>query len=173
METEMVKRSTTGPTNESRMSNLHKEHLRDAVDAVHALLNDGTMSPTAIKSAYDKVFKKGRFPELKGKMDPRFDTTVYPRLPDLYFGKEMAAASETEMHWKDAKELADLAARGSPLTRLLAAYIWKRGELGRVKQLLSGINDTEERKTVEPMDGTKDQERDDDGPAVMWQFGRH
>lgn len=166
----MMTKTTKRQTNESRMSKLHKEHLQRAAYAVKALIKGDKMNPTTIKAVYDEVFREGCFPELKGKMDPRFDTTSYPKLPDSYFEKEVW---ESPMNWRDAKELAALAAQGPPLTRLLAAYIWKRGELDRVKPLLNGIKYVEKPKDASAPNGTEGKEGDGDSLAVMWQFGRH
>ena len=169
----MTKKKTSEPTNESRMSLLHKKHLRAAVDAVVAMLEtERPITPDIIRRVYNEAFADERFPELKGKMDPRFDLTVYPRLPDAYFVREPASASEKQMNWQNAEDLIKLAADGCELTRLLAAYIWKRGELGRVKQVLNGIKDSHKTKTGRTV-AAENQDEDDDGPAVMWQFGRH
>jgi hypothetical protein len=170
----MAKKKTSDPTNESRMSQLHKKHLRAAVGAVLAMLKRRIpITPKIIRRIYAAAFSVGRFPELKGKMNPRFDLTAYPRLPKAYFVKEMPPASETRLNWQSARDLIKLAVEGSELTRLLAAYIWKRGELGRVRQVLDGFKDAHKRKTISRTVTAEDQDQDDDGPAVMWQFGRH
>jgi hypothetical protein len=58
------------------------------------------------------------------------------------------------------------------LERLLLAYIWKRGELWRVEHVLAGLDD-DKRKLARESSEEKQEETGEEGPAVMWQFGRH
>jgi hypothetical protein len=153
-------------TNEARMSDQHKADLRGALEAVLQLLSEPEpLTGERIERVSQHAFREGTFPELKGKLNPRFSDAVYPRLNEAFFAKEMSDVISASPRRGTACELMVLASQGSPVTRLLAAYIWKRGELDRVKQVLDGMTGT----GLPP----GDVEVDDDGPAVMWQFGRH
>ncbi|MGH3429679.1 MAG: hypothetical protein ACRDQZ_19270, partial [Mycobacteriales bacterium] len=65
--------------------------------------------------------------------------------------------------WESPAELLALAAVDSPLSKFLAAYIWKRGELDRLKHVRAGLASGADDRL--PPDSTD--------AAVMWAFGRH
>ena len=163
------------------LSPAHVNELRLAVREVSRLLDENHLTSEGIKNAYRKLFEtKDAFAMLKGKSAARFNTNIYPALTGAYFAKDIASAAKQGLQWQDAETLLRLASNDSVLTRLLAAYIWKRGELDRVKHVLLGIEAVKQPDSGDVVD--EDDNNDDDGSdgnqtpeprSVMRQFGKH
>jgi hypothetical protein len=98
------------------------------------------------------VFDGEKFPSLHGEL-PLAGNINRSKLPLRWNLKALNDSTSTD------------------LERLLLAYIWKRGELWRVQHVLAGLRDNSNGSLRGSSDDVD--EKSDDGPAVMWQFGKH
>lgn len=143
-------------------------------DTKRLLSKECTIGLQEVEDVYKRHFPgKGVYRELKGKSDPFFDLSIYPELPREFFAAEMLSQESVKKSWANPKDLLAAAAAVSVLTRILAAYIWKRGELPRVRHVLDGLlkskaipNDLVRSETSSSSATPVDRD-------VMRQFGRH
>jgi hypothetical protein len=162
MRKKVVRKKSAPTAKPSALSPQHLSELKLAVDKVHCLLKEKSLGSPQIRSLYGALFGLGTFSQYtKSKSKPAFVDFIYPRLTEEYFAVDIRNAVQDHLTWTTPQELLSLAAQDSPLTRLLAGYIWKRGELGRVSRVREGIRVGGDNRSA------------GDGPAVMWQFGRH
>jgi hypothetical protein len=98
-----------------------------------------------------------------------FDTAKFPSLHDSLPLAGKISRKTLPKEWN--LETLRTSVR-TDLERLLLAYIWKRGELFRLEHVLAGLDDDERKLARESLE-EKSEERGEEGPAVMWQFGRH
>jgi hypothetical protein len=170
--TTMDSKMTKKPLARSKLGETHQRDLKTAVREVHQLLTSAILGGETVQSIYDKIFHGQSFPDYKkAKSKPCYSVLVYPKLTAEFFDPKIRSAAQSSICWDSAADLLALAAKESPLTRILAGYIWKRGELTRVKRVVEGIIDVSP-----PGDGAESvQATKTKAPtgAVMWQFGRH
>jgi hypothetical protein len=100
---------------------------------------------------------------------PLFDADKFPSLRDRLPLAGRIKRKNIPAHWNLETLPTSVT---TDLERLLLAYIWKRGELRRVKHVLAGLDDDEGRSLPKSSE-ENDEDKGQDGPAVMWQFGRH
>jgi hypothetical protein len=149
---------------------IESQELRSAVEAVRELLENSSLTAAGICGVYDEHFADAAFQTSVFKSRPQFDEATYPPLPlGLLAGLEGEKST-----WKTAAELLECVRNDtSPLARLLAAYIWKRGELSRVVHVRSGFVSVrsvgDKDGATPPLEGSVET----GDAAVMWQFGRH
>lgn len=155
----------------------HRPGVIAAVEAGRRLLSQDRISVSEVRSIYANHFSKTSFTSVHPKSRPSFDDDVYPPLPKGYLEHNLESGQIPS--WKSSKDLLNLAAKeNSALLRIMVAYVWKRGELGRVKLVRSGVMSLDNSESSAMGDGGLD-ERDNedfddpDSAAVMWQFGRH
>jgi hypothetical protein len=154
---------------------IHAIALKEAVSETKTLLLTPGIKASHIQDVYDFHFGKHAFKTSVVKSRPQFSEDIYPPLPINLLD---AKSTNQIPKWNSAKDLLALATKdSSTLARILAVYIWKRGELGRVRYVREGILAAMAKATSST--GThagygSDPLADEiDGPVVMWQFGRH
>jgi hypothetical protein len=149
-----------------------KHSLKSAFEAVASLLNQTNYTAADIERVYTRHFHKSAFPTPKVKSRPQFSRDIYPPFPSAYLGVGLKA--KMVPNWRTATELLTLAAKDeSILSRILAAYIWKRGELDRVRYVREGIVSTLEAALLYGSPASIEPTSGEDSPVVMWQCGRH
>lgn len=128
---------------------------------------------SAVDAIYEKHFTDQSFSTSQVKSRPHFDWNQYPRIPAGYLEQEIREGKIPT--WARPADLLRIAARDSPLARLLAAYVWKRGELNRVRHLREGMASSEprEHRSGEPQASATGEDVEAESASVMWQFGRH
>lgn len=121
-------------------------------------------------NTFENFYKKEVLPALKraNLSKAAFDEEKFP---SLHEGLVLAGRIDRENLPNQWNLEALRTSVGTDLERLLLAYIWKRGELWRVQHVLTGLADRK-RSYDSPEKDVKERV-DEDGPTVMWQFGRH
>jgi hypothetical protein len=147
---------------------LPKHDKRSEQDAAHAfavtykqLFQGPVLRLDEVKKVYEELFNDRTFTNLTGPLRPHFNTHLYPPLSETLLSKEPPTDLPA---WRTPAQLLERAVNDSPLAQVLAAYIWKRGELDRVKHVTAGLTSMPEER-LHPDSSTD--------AAVMWQFGRH
>lgn len=157
----------------------HPSH-RNATESVHNLRMDldkllglTMFDANKIDAVYERHFTKQSFSTPRVKSRPHFDRNQYPRIPAGYLEQEIRDG-EIPI-WDCPADLLKMAAQDSPLARLLAAYVWKRGELGRVLHLRDGMDSSEtcEHRNAASQTSVDGDDVEAESASVMWQFGRH
>lgn len=149
--------------------------LEGLVNAVNRLLSKPQVNAATIQRTYDRYFGKDEFYTSVMMSRPHFNEDVYPRLPVNILG--ILKSAKKIPTWGSAKDLLAIAMEDdSLLARILATYIWKRGELSRVRYVRDGLLAaiaTPKSSIRAPVADSAGAPEDINGPVVMWQFGRH
>lgn len=156
--------------------------VNEAIRGVKDLLLKGNLTSVEIRKQRGVLVPEDRFKNgslYPKRSQPHFLDSQYPQIPLTW---EFSTHSEilAAVARGNPQEVLKLGTTASPLTRFLLAYIWKRGELGRLHYVARGILDNapgldsataDDRNDKADSDESTDE--DSDGPQVMIQFGRH